>query len=325
MMKNKSCRCYFRVAGFALLVWSLLLFTSWSFEPRNNSTNSGIQYPAQRAFYAEPSNSIDLFLLGDSSAYAGFSPMELWHATGMTSWIAGEPNETMSGANAMLKEVLCVQKPKTVFLETNMLFASNETASMAVMDGLKTLFSVFRYHNRWKSLQPLDLFRQKQATYHNGWKGQSPNTKVYPYDGGDWMQTSAGTASISSTVLSEFEMMLDTCRLQNICVVLIGIPNGKSWDMAKHHAVQKLADSHGLAFVDLNIDPASRIGFDTAVDFTDANGEHLNCSGAKKTTAYLASWLQQNNPLPDHRQDFAYSQWNTDYQQYYGNCGLYHS
>ena len=311
-----------RCAGFFVLCLCLLMLTSWIFLPRDDTDAAGMLYPDQRAFYSETEDTIDLFMLGNSSAYRGFSPMELWDSTGITSFVAGEPNETMSGANDMLDEVLSKQKPKVIFLETDMIFSGKESVSTSLMGIAKSMFPVLKYHNRWKKLSFQEIFEQNRATYHNYRKGQALSNNIGSYTRGEWMLQDGSSEEISTAVEADFEAFMDTCSENNIQVVLVDIPCALSWSMARHNAIEQLAEDHNLVFLDLNLDRAS-YGFDPAADFMDDKGEHLNCSGARKVTAYLAQWLTKNTSLKDHREEADYASWNDDYQQYYANCGLY--
>ncbi len=70
---------------FILLLAMLLMGVSYLMAPKDNTKESGITNPNANGFYSEPKNSIDVVMIGNSDAYSGFSPMELWNACGYTS------------------------------------------------------------------------------------------------------------------------------------------------------------------------------------------------------------------------------------------------
>ena len=57
-----------------------------------------------------------------------------------------------------------------------------------------------------------------------------------------------------------------------------------------------------------NID-YEKIGIDFAADYQDDDGDHLNLSGTRKMTKYLAEHLVKECGLTDHRNDPAYRSW----------------
>ncbi|MGI6124175.1 MAG: hypothetical protein ACOYIG_08305, partial [Acetivibrionales bacterium] len=67
-----------------------------------------------------------------------------------------------------------------------------------------------------------------------------------------------------------------------------------SWTEVKSDMIHKVANDHGLTFVDLLYDV--NIGVDFTIDTYDA-GVHMNIRGAEKVTAYLGSYLLENHDL----------------------------
>ena len=65
------------VSFFAVLILSVVSF-SYMLAPKDNTKEAGIVNPSAHGFYSEPKNTIDVAVIGNSDAYSGFSPMELW-------------------------------------------------------------------------------------------------------------------------------------------------------------------------------------------------------------------------------------------------------
>ena len=101
------------VSFFAVLVLSVVSF-SYMLAPKDNTKEAGIVNPSAHGFYSEPKNTIDVAVIGNSDAYSGFSPMELWKNYGYTSYVSGEGRQTVAQAYVMLNDILKSHKPKVV-------------------------------------------------------------------------------------------------------------------------------------------------------------------------------------------------------------------
>ena len=78
--------------------------------------------------------------------------------------------------------------------------------------------------------------------------------------------------------------------------------------------IQAVADELGVEFIDLNAEPYKvDINWD---EETLDGGDHLNLSGAQKTTAFVGDWLTSAFELEDHRGDASYQRWQDLYESY---------
>ena len=66
---------------------------------------------------------MDAVFIGNSDIYRAISPVDLYHATGITSAIAGKPNKQLEEVPADIRDILRYQKPKTIVLETDCMFS----------------------------------------------------------------------------------------------------------------------------------------------------------------------------------------------------------
>ena len=86
---KKGVKNLIRAVGFfTVLVFSVVSF-SYILAPKDNTKEAGIVNPSAHGFYSEPKNTIDVAVIGNSDAYSGFSPMELWKNYGYTSYVSG--------------------------------------------------------------------------------------------------------------------------------------------------------------------------------------------------------------------------------------------
>ncbi len=285
--------------------------------PKNNTVESGMNNPVAHGFLSEAKNSIDIAVIGNSDAYSGFSPMELWNAYGYTSYVSGEGRQSVAESYAILSNILTVQSPKVVILETDEFFTKSTfivSTARIVNARLGSPFSIFRYHDRWKTVQYGELFKKPNYTARNFAKGQWLSNDVKPYKGREYMVPTDQEESLSLSVVTSLNTFVKACRDNDIELILLELPSKTSWNYLRHNAVQHYAEENHLPFLDLNLD-RDRFAFNWETDTRD-KGNHLNIRGARKTTLFIGKYLAAHTSLPDHRGDSAYDLWNQDFQDY---------
>ena len=77
--------------GFVLLALLLLLGAGALLRPPQETYGS-----TWRAYRAEPRNSIDVLYLGSSCAYCDIDPVEIYRHSGLTGYVMGGSEQTMS-------------------------------------------------------------------------------------------------------------------------------------------------------------------------------------------------------------------------------------
>ena len=107
----------------------------------------------------------------------------------------------------------------------------------------------------------------------------------------------------------------DYCDKNNAKLILYNSPAPANWNYNKHNGVEKLANSLGIEYIDLNI-KVDELKINWKKDSQEKKGEHLNYTGAMKVTNYIGNYLKSNNELPDHRQDENYKSWNEAYANF---------
>lgn len=303
--------------AFLLVVAVGLMAASFILAPKDNVVGSGMNNPNAHGFLSEPRDSIDVVVIGNSDAYSGFSPMEIWNAYGYTSYVCAEGRQLISGSIAMLKQVLSCQSPKVVILETDGLFTKSDVIENVVgmfNAASGNTFSVFQYHNRWKQLDVSNMLKKPAYNAHSVTKGQKMSNEVIGYTGGEYMKKSDDRAVIPKASLVGLRAFAELCEKSGAKLVLVEVPSQSSWNYKKHNAIMDWADENGVPFIDLNIDRDS-FDFDWAEDSRDG-GNHLNNRGAKKVSLYIGKYLSENFELDDRRGDPDFSRWNEDFENY---------
>ena len=306
-----------RAVGFLCILIGVTVGSSYLLMPKGNDAEDGINNPVAHGFLSEPENTIDITVIGNSDAYSGFSPMVLWETFGYTSYVSGEGKQSPAQSYAMLKKVLERHHPRLAVLETDNFFSRSkvvESAARIINAGLGSPFSVFQYHDRWKTVKAKELFKKPNYLAHCAFKGQWVSTEVKPYNGGEYMVKTARERKIPKAGKNAVDAFLDLCRKEQVEVLFVAMPSASSWSYKKHNAVKRFADDRGIPFLDLNLD-RDRFRFDWTTDTRDG-GNHLNNQGAAKATRFIGNYIADHYAISDHRAEEAYQQWDADYREF---------
>ena len=298
---------------FFLVFAGLLVLFSWLLYPRDNTKQSGIAHPEAMGFTSVAKNRIDVVAIGNSNAYSGFSPMELWGEFGYASYVSGEPRQQVASAVTLLNKYFETQQPKVVILETDEVFTGNNHLSAVALGRLEDCFPLVKYHNNWKTLRFSTLFQKPQHSYLSPMMGWSATTAARGYAGGDYMKRCGDKTEIPGTARVYLDKFKTICEEHHATLLLVSIPCAKTWSSARHDAIAAYAKENGLTYIDLNT--VEDIGFDWKTDTSDG-GTHLNASGARKVTLYLGQYMKAHCDLTDRRGDADWQLWEDNYQKY---------
>lgn len=304
---------------FAVLLVSLLLFSSFVVMPKDNSSTAGMHYLSAMGFLAEPENSMDVLFLGDSLVYAGISPVHMWKKYGFTSYDCAIPSEKFIYAKDFCEQFLEKQSPKLVFLETDVIFRDLKPEDLCAHLAESAL-SVFNYHDRWKHLSARDLDFNIDYTHIEPYRGYRPSTKIYAAKSNDYIKSTLETRSIKKTNLKYIEQVKQMCEEKGAELIIFSMPCQKNWNMKIHNGMQKKADELGLKYLDLNLvdsdldaNPVDcTLGMDWQTDTRDG-GEHLNSNGAAKVSDYLGKYITNYGVELGNRSGDNYATWEEAY------------
>lgn len=295
----------------------LIVASSYMLAPKDNTAEGGIVNPNANGFFSEPKDSIDIAVVGNSDAYSGFSPLELWNEYGYTSYVSAEGHQTVAQSYSQLKKIMKCHSVKLIILETDGFFTKSkivESTAKLINASMGSSFLVFQYHDRWKKVKLRELLKAPDYTAHCTAKGQWLSNEVKGYMGGEYMVKTDKREEIPFSTKTSLDMLVKMCRENEVKLLFLELPSQSSWNYKRHNAVKDYADENGITFLDLNIDRES-FGFDWKTDTRDG-GNHLNNRGARKTTLFIGKYLNENYSLSDHRGDDRFKQWNSDYKEY---------
>lgn len=300
-----------------VLFWLIfaVLFTGATFLliPKNNTAEAGIHDDWAKGFLAEPENTIDVLVLGDSELYSCLVPLEIWADQGIAAYSCGTSDQKLYQSESYLHRFFETQQPKLVLLETNILYRDYSTTDR-IPHFFEERFPLLRYHDRWKQLTLSDLNPSVSFVHIQRDKGYIFLEEIQPADDSGYMLPSEDLDPIPSKSIRHVRSILEFCRQQGAQLVLFSSPSTANWDMLRHNAVAAFADELGVEYIDTNL-MTREIPIDWQTDTRDG-GDHLNHTGAVKVSRWLGQWLAQTGLFEDKRQQEAYAAWNRDLEDF---------
>ena len=283
----------FLLIGLGLLgLWGPVML------PKDNGPRSGIHLYEARGILAEPENTIDVILAGDSESYTSFSPVLAQKKYGFTSYVCGSAGQRLFETYELLQEALERQTPKAVVIETNCIFRTHGWIKdcQEIADfKLERWFPAVRFHDRWKVLSASDFYAEPSYTWINPKKGYHKKLGTQAFDGGRYMYKSKVRKRIRPIQKSYLDKIVDFCQERGIAVVFYSVPSPRNWNYEKHNEIERYAKDRGCTFWDFNL-KIDKLKISWKKDSYDG-GDHLNHSGAKKLTTYMGKKLKKKFKL----------------------------
>ena len=323
---------FVKLVAFVLAFVLLLQFLSNSVFSKTGAFATKGTYNKAYSFLYEPENTIQIAGIGNSNLYSALVPNTIYENTGYTSTVISSPHQSTQLSQFFLEELLETQSPKLVILEADMLYDGQTTykasqnksefskkvnsvtqllSSDFLQNKLQSSFSVFIFHDRWKSFSLKQYFNkvQEPQSFETIDHGYLFNNTVSPAPANDEMAPTDLVQEIDFDEKAFFNGIVSTCKSKGIEVMLITVPSTHAWSYYKHNGAAQLAEENGIDYIDFNL-LYDEIGFDIKKDFRDA-GHHCNYSGAVKVSNYLSAYLEDkySSILTDTRQDAAYDYW----------------
>ena len=326
---------------FVFLAVFINLFSQVSDIFRKKHTESDMV----RSLYYLEDNSIDVLAMGSSHLYYGYSPNKVWGEKGITSFMLGDPAQTMPIAYYLLREALQFQKPKVLLLDSYSFyydtFANTEGHLRIALDNIKLfhglklnlnkieavnaampdaswqrkmtyLIPFSKYHTRWNELTQKDFTPENGAWLHGGRLDFScEEFEKLP-------EKAIQEVQLYTIELEYLDKIRKLCEEKGIELAFCFLPIAGE-DESYYYEVQcmnatlkKYLEEQRISYLDVMEDPRVEINYKT--DFY--NFGHLNYYGQEKATGSIEDYLEQNFQLTDHRQDPEYEEWNVQYRTY---------
>lgn len=294
-------------------------------------------------YYKQSKDTVDVLFIGSSNVYADVSPLEIYGRTGTTAYSFATPEQKVWTSYYMIKEALKTQKPKVIFLETGEFFSdqndqkeasqrkaidtlkfsqnkidmmNDKVYNFSFFDKLSCIFPVLRFHSRWSNLGWTDITKFYNTDEYS-YKGYILDKSVKSYTDKREEEDTTNLLQMPDTVKNYLEKIIELCEENECELVLMSMPTPKAWSQEKHDDIETYALQNDLNFIDLNTDDNIYINWEE--DSSDG-GLHLNIYGAERVGEYLATYIDENYELPDHRNDDSIStNWDSLLEKYNDN------
>ncbi len=304
---KKTAKTAVRIVSFILILLVLLFGASLLLEPKSNTKEGGMLDSSANGILSEPKNTIDVLIIGDSEAYSAFIPLKIWNDYGYTPYVCATSAQILCYSYEFLAKTFQNQKPKVVMLETNAIYRSF-TYSDVLIQNLSEKLSVFRYHNRWKTLSLRDWSFGVDLSNTEINKGYIYNNGINPANIKGYMKPSEMKEKYPNKNKAYVEKIKKLCDQNGAKLVLVSTPSVANWNMRKHNAIDALSKEIGCDYIDMNT-KRKDVPINWATDTRD-RGDHLNYDGALKASAFLGLYFDSLKIFKDKRNDPDYSQWN---------------
>ena len=283
----------------------------------------------------EPKDSIDVMFFGSSHMYCSINPLELFHRSGVASYVYSVQQQPIWASYYYIIEALKYQSPKLVVLE---MYTANYTEeytseevnfsstdeiglsknkidliqAMVPKEERKNHYIEFlKYHTRWKELTQDDFnLNYKKLTDPN--RGYVLLESSQPIVLNDEEVTAA--ADIFEKNIEYLDKIISLSKEKGFDLLFLGSPYQMDMDQKKvFRAVDLYAQQNGIPFLDYN-HYYEELKLNTETDYYDKG--HVNYKGAKKITEHFSDYLHQNYQLDDKRGWDGYQNWQEDYETY---------
>lgn len=293
--------------------------------------------PIVKDFYKLPENSIDVLAIGSSQVVRGFSALELYKNYGISAYGIGTGQQSIQNSYAWIKESTKTQNEKVICLEIKMLFEDTpEEQNRKGVDNMKFslnklenmivdakeaksyesfisyLFPITRFHSRWKEIgtenftEPLKAVNYRGYTLENEVSGNLDYMHLednIPYD-----------AAIDEERYKCINNIIKYCKEKDIGLIFVKMLD-MDWDIERHNAIQTIAEENDIKFFDFNMKDLMEDA-DLLYAGDTSRNNHLNITGAEKTTNYLGKYIKENYEIEDKRENKEYEYLDEQLEQY---------
>lgn len=337
-------------AGFMTILALSFVMLSFAFAGHGQSSEQGMEKRISYAYRGEDEDSVDVVFFGNSDMYRGFSPMDMYKDTGITSVVVGNPGVGLDKMYESMVDMFGYQTPKVVVLETDCFFStgnykakkiasklaskdSNRTnvnpvvkkytqveqffknGDDAILTGLNYLFPLVKYHDNWKHMTFEKLFNGHKRYYSFLGKGMvySSKSKPLPDSQMDYMTSNRSKVALTNTNAEIFEDIYNLCNENGAELVLLTVPSANTWSNNKSDLVSNMAEKYGLHYYDFNEKYPD--AFNWKAHTKDA-GNHLNYNGALVVTKEFGSILVNDLSIkPSTLTEEQQRRWANDYNK----------
>lgn len=335
-----------RVICFCIGFFALLILFGSVLKPARMVEVAIENYHAgYEGIYELEPDTLDVVFLGSSHVFCSVSPEDIFEAEGITSYVLASSCQRVWQSYYNLEEVFRRQSPKAVILDVFMCLNGNKQSeafnreaiepmnlSLAKLEAIRTavdknpdqesflsyLLPVFRYHDRWESLEEGDFLKFLKDP-HSETKGYIPRMAITSAVFNEADYKNSDMAELNQICEGYLQKINDLCNKNHAEFILVKFPTCL-WNGANALAVQNFADKAGIRYLDFCADEnlIRAVNIDWSTETLD-RGNHLNYDGSMKVSKFMSEFLREQFQFTDKRNDPLYKRWKEDYN-YYKRC-----
>lgn len=290
----------------------------WIKDKHTSKVNPNWRIQKWENYYNMPEQSIDLLFVGSSHCHNGFIPSIFDSITGMCSFNIASSSQSPRTSYHLIKEVLKNHNPQIIVFEIH-------SYPLSIKDEFENVSFNFDYMNfsigKYELITSLPLRKQIQLVFpvfrYRDYFYQISNPETIKldliFDKGYYTIRSKTKCDNSCEIINEqinrlnkitninkcqeiyVQKIIDLCSKNNMELYLVTTPfNVAYFDQYTYSKkfvkiFKQIAKNANVSYYDLNVDAYTYLD---SCDFKDF--DHLNYSGAKKVSAYVADVIKRH-------------------------------
>lgn len=325
-----------KISGLVIFLSLLFLLFSWmTYLFRNNEFDkdhiTGIK---------SEENNLDVIYIGGSAAFVYWEPLKAFRDHGFTSYDLASNSLPVESILPYIKYAEEYHDPELFVIgirafqyysdeqsETGLRNSSDRMDLMCLpryeligsylgnripdedTDAVSFYFDIAKYHTNLANLRSDEAWGYIFNTGDSPDKGSMQSGNWAFLDKPVGFQTDE-RKNLLPNAEKELDKILRYCDDNDLNALFVVCPYSITKEhYAIYNTVGDKVMEHGYGYLNTN-DHYEEMGIDFARDFY--NDSHVNVYGAEKYTAFLEEYLVENYDLQDHRNDSAYSGWDSD-------------
>lgn len=330
---KKYIRRALEITLFILLFCVMFICITYGFrDPLANSRDNIV------GFYAEDKNSLDVVVLGTSSTFSAYNPLEAYNQYGYTSYDLCTNIMLQNSMPYYVREMYKTQNPKLVVVDVAP-FLYGHTANDFRGGAWRYNIDAMKISkNRFDLINAVIPKEEPKLTYYFDLLYYHTNRKLdYEYMFWNRRDISKGYNGLNLDVaydsfedyypaeeaLSEesllyLNQLIEELKKHDCKILFITDPIGDGFQkygfLAKAAYIERIVTAQGCDFLNMSYHN-DEIGLDPHMDFS-LDEMHYHLYSADKITAFLGKYISENYELPDHRNQGDYAGWDTAYNEW---------
>ena len=324
------------VLGFWALLIGVIVQLTYIYRGGLANTRGNVS-----GFYDEKDDSLDVIVIGTSSTFSAFVPMEAWNRWGIVSYNLCTNGMYTNSIKYYVREALKTQDPCLLVIDiAPFLFGHNAPAVMNEWtepqaryntDGLRLSRNrnaliqevIPKEYGRWNFYFDLFYYHRDGVPdpiyidnrHHSITKGYNNLPILRIYDSDEMIERNDAEIELDEESDKVLHELLEELREYDFPILFIAPPyldikNEENLSGLSAY-IGSVIQQYGFDFLNM-ADDREQIGIDNTFDYS-LDYLHYNISSAEKITDYLCNHIVHHYDVPDRRGEDGYLLWEEDY------------